>query len=253
MTSNMAVLLIAAALFSSGPLAHAAPASLRDVLGKQDDRRPAPPPVAHYVSGDGQAFVLDRSGAVPLLKFEQSVEIWALSPSAAPRGDVIYRNDVGQPVLRATKLGGLTVFTAQRPSGAPAALMGEADFLRIPAPVSAATLLQRLAQASVRASRAAQHLIPFEASGVTPGSEPIYADAAALAAEGITRIARMPDGAGRRAPAGKGAADRRAQTLGGGERRGDAGGADAEHGHGRPPVVRTHNLCSPACSLIAIL
>ncbi len=192
MRLNTAVLLIAAALVSVGPPALAGPASLRDVLEMQDERRSPPPPVARYVSGDGAEFVLDRSRHMPLLKFEQSAEVWVLYPSAAPRGDVIYRNDVGDPVLRATKLGGLTLFTAARPSGAPAALAGEAEILKLLAPLSAAGLLQRLAQASARASRAAQRLIPFEASGVTPGEEPIYADAAIVAAEGISRMSRDP-------------------------------------------------------------
>ena len=192
MRLKTAVLTIAAALVSVGPPALAGPASLRDVLEMQDERRAPPPPVARYVSGDGAQFVLDRSRRTPLLKFEQSPEVWVLYPSAAPRGDVIYRNDVGDPVLRATKLGGLTLFTAARPSGAPAALSGEADIIKLFSPLSAAGLLQRLAQASARASRAAQRLIPFEASGVTAGEEPIYADAAAITAEGITRMSRDP-------------------------------------------------------------
>nr|QQZ52104.1 DUF4908 domain-containing protein [Phenylobacterium glaciei] len=43
---------------------------------------------------------------------------------AAPRGDIIYKNDLGEPVLRATRLGGLTLFTPDRPGGTAAALAG---------------------------------------------------------------------------------------------------------------------------------
>ena len=194
MNWKTAVLSIAAALLSAGPPAFAGPASLRDVLELQDERRIPPPPVARYVAGEGATFILDRSGGTPLLKFEQSPEIWVLFPSAAPRGDVIYRNDVGAPVLRATKLGGLTLFTAQRPSGAPAAVAGEADGLRLGPALGPEGLLQRLAQASFRASRAAERLIPFEANDVTPGSESLYADAAMVVAEGISRLARQAYG-----------------------------------------------------------
>jgi len=194
MRLKTAILLIAAALLGAGPPALAGPASLRDVLEFQDERRAAAPPVARYVSGDGATFILDRSRSTPLLRFEQSQEIWVLYPSAAPRGDVIYRNDVGDTVLRATKLGGLTLFTEARPSGAPAALAGDAESLKPVVGLSAEGLLQRLAQASVRASRAAQRLIPFEANGVTPGAEPLYADAASIAADGIIRMSRRTEG-----------------------------------------------------------
>ena len=78
-----------------------------------------------------------------------------LQPQPAPRGDIIYKNDLGQPVLRATRLGGLTVFTQERPSGAPAALVGDSNPLRLPV-LGPEALLQKLAQASARASRAAR-------------------------------------------------------------------------------------------------
>ena len=43
-----------------------------------------------------------------------------LQPQPAPRGDVIYKNDLGEPVLRATRLGGVTVFTDHGPAGSAA-------------------------------------------------------------------------------------------------------------------------------------
>jgi hypothetical protein len=194
MRVNTAVRLIAAALACAGSPAMAAPTSLRDVLEFRDERRPPPPPIARYFYGDGGVFVLDRSRRPVLLKFEQNAEVWVLTPSAAPRGDVIYRNDVGAQVLRATKLGGVTLFTAQNPAGLPAGLDGDADGLRTLPSVSPEGLLQRLAQASVRASRAAGRLIPFEAPGVTPGAEPVYAEAASLTADGIVRMSHNPTG-----------------------------------------------------------
>ncbi len=156
-----------------------------------DGRRMTPPPVGHYVSEEGAAFTLDRSTTRPLLKYDNSPEVWSLTPQPAPRGDVIYKNDLGQPVLRATRLGGLTLFTDQRPGGSAAALTGESQPLKLPT-LGPQALLERLAQASARASRAAKRLIPFEADA-TPASAPLVADAAVVAAEAVVRIMRRPD------------------------------------------------------------
>ena len=176
--------------------------SLGDVIfggGPQDDRGAPPPLVARYVSDEGESFVLDRSSSTPLLKFEESQEVLVLSPSPAARGDVIYRNDVGQPVLRATKLGGLTLFFHGRPGGAPVALAGQAPGLRLPA-ISPSVLLQKLGQASIRASRAARHLIVFDAQfgaqELTPEAAAVFGDAASVAADAVVGIARQADGPG---------------------------------------------------------
>jgi hypothetical protein len=132
---------------------------------------------------------------VVLMKFENSPEVLALTPAQAPRGDVIYRNDLGEPVLRATKLGGMTLFYRARSGGTPAALDGSASSLKL-GYLPPALLLQRLAQASVRSSRAAQHLIEFDAPDVVPGAQAVYADAAGVAAEAMVRLSK---GAGGRA------------------------------------------------------
>jgi hypothetical protein len=158
----------------------------------QDDRRAPTPPVARYVSDQGESFVFDRSTPTPLLKFEESAEVIALSPEPVARGDIIYRDDIGEPVLRVTKLGGLILFAHERPGGAPVALQGLAPVIRLQA-LSPAALGQRLLQASYRASRAARRLIVFDAQEVTPGSEAVFADAAAVAAEAVVRITRRKD------------------------------------------------------------
>ncbi|MGZ8407662.1 MAG: DUF4908 domain-containing protein [Caulobacteraceae bacterium] len=171
--------------------------TLRDVLfGERqpaDDRKAAAPMVARYSADNAPSFVLDKSTGVPLLKFEGSNEIWVLSASPAPRGDVIYRNDLGQPVLRATKLGGVTLFAPSSPGGAPAAVAGAAAALRVQT-MNATALLKRLAQASVLASRAAQRLVVFDASDVRPGTEGLYADAALVTAEAMMRLSRVKGG-----------------------------------------------------------
>lgn len=170
-------------------------ADLRDALfGQRADqgRRAATPPVARYVADDGGAFVLDLTATRPLLKFDSSPEVWALSPSPAPRGDVIYRNDLGQPVLRATRLGGVTVFTSLRPTGEAAALAGASGPLRLPQ-MGPAAVLQALKVASIRASRAAKHLIAVEAEDVTPEGAALIADAALVASEAVVRLSARKD------------------------------------------------------------
>jgi hypothetical protein len=58
-------------------------------------------------------------------------------------------------------------------------------------------LLDRLAQASARASRAARRLIPFEAGRLgqeaTPISAPLIADAAMVTSEAVVRISKRAD------------------------------------------------------------
>ena len=112
----------------------------------------------------------------------------------SPRGDTIYRNDLGAPVLRSTRLGGLTLFSPEEPGGSPAAMAGEAEDLQPPPLIPAGALLNRVAQASLRASHAAQHPITFFAPVVSPQSASLFADAATIAAEAIVRLARRTEG-----------------------------------------------------------
>jgi hypothetical protein len=174
-------------------------ASLRDkLLGHHpvNGLEASAPPIARYVTEDGDIFTLDRTQPKPLLKFENSFEVWALQAQPAPRGDTIYKNDLGEPVLRATRMGGVTVFTDQRPGGAAAALAGIGNPLKL-AIMGPQALLERLAQASARASRAARRLIPFEAGRpgqeATPTSAPLIADAAMVTSEAVVRMTKRPD------------------------------------------------------------
>jgi hypothetical protein len=168
---------------TAGPAAaqSRADATLRDLFSS----RLTSPPIARYVAGD-ESFVLDRSGETPLLRFEGDREVWALRAAPGPRGDVIYKDDLGRPVIRATRLGGLTVFTPDQPDGLPAAAAGAAAGLK-PAAISAVQLWRHLVRQSARVSRAVGRRISFEAPDVVQGSEALYADAAILTADAITR------------------------------------------------------------------
>jgi hypothetical protein len=178
------------------PQAQAGRLSLRDLIGRPrpaGEARPLSPPVAVYEPDRGDRFVFDRSASPPLMRFESSGEIWVLQPQPGPRGDTIYKDDLGEPVLRATRLGGLTLFTTNDPEGAAAALEGEAPPVR-PQPITRLLdLQQRLAQASLRASRAVQRLVVFEAPDVTPESATIIADAGMVASDAIVGAARRGD------------------------------------------------------------
>ncbi|MBC7670606.1 MAG: DUF4908 domain-containing protein [Gemmatimonadaceae bacterium] len=192
-------ILLALALVASAGAAHAQNGhSLRDALfgsrGASDTRRAAPPAVARYVSETGSAFILDRGASQPLMKFENSSEVWVLSAQPAPRGDTIYKNEMGEPVLRASKLGGMTLFTAERPAGDAAALTGKATSIQPPTVISVNLLFQRLLQASARASRAAQHRIAFETvDDATPATSVLVADTATVTAEAFEKMARNGD------------------------------------------------------------
>ncbi|MBV9511475.1 MAG: DUF4908 domain-containing protein [Caulobacteraceae bacterium] len=190
----LAVLGLTAGLVASPAAARSI--SLRDLLGggpPTEQIQQTEPPVAVYTFDNGDRFVFDRSVSPPLMRFEASPEIWVLQPRPGPGGDVIYRNDLGEPMLRATRLGGLTLFTVSRPEGTAAALQGEASPLRPAAILSVLALQQRLVQASLRASRALQRLVVFEAPDVTPESATLIADTGEVSSEAIVDLARRAD------------------------------------------------------------
>jgi hypothetical protein len=191
---TLAVGLAAAALATLASPAPAAPLTLREALMGQKARQPTAPVIARYVLDEGGAFILDRSTPQPLMKFDDSPEIWVLQPAPGPRGDTIYRDDLGEPILRATKLGGMTVFTQRRPDGSAAALVGPAPPLRIQ-PMGPAALFNHFYQATVRASRAAQHEIGFETrEDAEPSTAALLADAATVTSEALVELATRPDG-----------------------------------------------------------
>jgi hypothetical protein len=174
------------------------PHSLRDALlghkGPTEARRVTAPPVARYVSEASGGFIFDQAAPRPLMKFDNSAEVWVLSAQAASRGDVIYRNEMGEPVLRATKLGGMILFTEESPNGAAAALSGKAQSLQPPAVLSVNVLFQRLYQASTRVTRAAQRQIPFETvQDARPETSVLIADTATITAEALERLVRKGD------------------------------------------------------------
>ena len=169
----------------------AGPNALRQSVLRNRAADAAGPVLARYVSEQGRTFVLDRSQGRAMLKFEDSPEVWALQPSPAPRGDVIYKNDLGEPMLRATRLGGFTLFSETRPNGEAVSMAGAGGALRLVV-IGPQALGERLLQASYRAGRAARHSILFQAEA-TPASSALIGDAAVVTTLAILRIAQRKD------------------------------------------------------------
>ncbi len=165
--------------------------SLGDFLFGTTRAAPAAPAVARYqVEDGGGSFVLDVAPGKPaFLKFEGSGEIWALRPTPGPRGDIIYKNDMDEPVVRATRLGGVTVFTQDQPEGMPAAFMGQAQPPRMALDIGPEALWNIFVQASARASHMAEHLVVFEGpQDVTAATAPVFADAAILTSQAFLKV-----------------------------------------------------------------
>jgi hypothetical protein len=168
--------------------------SLSDALHEREDgRRAAAPTVARYVAETGSSFVIDRSSNKSmLLRFEDSPEVWVLDGHAGPRGDTVYKNDQGEVMLRATRLGGMTVFTDKQPGGAAVALVGESSPIRLPR-IGPAELIQHIRIAAIRAGRAAQRQINIEYDADSDSAS-LVADAATAFSEAVIRIAARRDG-----------------------------------------------------------
>jgi hypothetical protein len=182
----LALCLAAAPAWAAG-----GPTSLRDFLFAPHPATYDLPTIAKYKADGGEGFVFDRtSGRGALIKFDDSAEIWALTATPGPRGDIIYKNDVGQPVLRATRLGGLTLFTTESPGGMAAAPTGVAVAPRPPPILGPVALLEIVTQASLRVKRQTQHFVYFDAgdANVTPEGESVFADAFILAADAMVQV-----------------------------------------------------------------
>ena len=143
------------------------------------------PPTGRYASESGENFVFDRSGARPLFRFESRNETWALRATPAPRGDIIYRNDAGDQILRVTRDGGMTLFSVRAPSGSPASLRGPAPALAPPVlgPIALANLM---VARSAQMSRALGRMIVVQLDG--EADEALCVDALMVTTDAVLRM-----------------------------------------------------------------
>lgn len=194
---TMAIAIVAAAWLSlfAAPTVQAqergnAQAEQSQTLRNRGAPSRTPPPVGRYVSDSGEAFTLDRSGQRPLLRFDRRDETWVLRPTVAARGDVIYRNDAGQQILRLTPGGGMTVFTARAPGGSPASFTGPGETLAPPS-LGPAQLFQLMARRSAMLSQNMGRLIEINVD-TDEEAEGLTVEALILSTDAVLRIARSP-------------------------------------------------------------
>lgn len=196
-TPLRAAMAVAVALFALAPVAagEAAAQSRSNAQAQQTYRGPAPrtpPPVGRYVAETGEGFTLDRSGRNPLLRFDRRDETWVLRATPAPRGDVIYRNDAGDQLLRVSPNGAITVFTSRAPGGSPAAYSGAASALSAPT-LGPTRLWTLMARRSEMISQALGRLVVINLTGER--SESLCVEALITTTDAVIRIARSPGGA----------------------------------------------------------
>lgn len=146
------------------------------------------PPTGRYVSETGENFVFDRSGSRPLFRFERREETWVLRPTPAPRGDIIYRTDTGDQILRVTPEGGMTLYTGRAPNGTPASMSGPASALVRPlmGPIQLTNLMVQRSGLMTRALGG--RLVEVNMPDVQ--SEALSVDALIVATDAVIRMAR---------------------------------------------------------------
>ena len=158
-------------------------------LRTQGPVSPTLPASGRYVAESGEGFIIDRSGSRPLLRFDRREETWVLRPMAAPRGDVIYRNDAGEQVLRITQGGAITVFSPRSPGGSPASYSGAGQSLA-PPNLGPVRLFELMARRSAMLSQVLGRLVEINLDG--ENSEALCVEALIVTTDAVARIARSP-------------------------------------------------------------
>lgn len=205
----MLMAFVAHFLATAGPSYAQNMRSLKEsLIGKdaQDGREQSFPKRAQFISQGGVGFVVDttRDKESVLIRFDGHSEIFALSAYHGPKGDIIFKNDVGEPVLKSTRWGGMTLFTPNMPSGEAVATVRPIENFE-PEEISPRALLSFLTRSSIRASHAAQsvikspHRISFDAQIDADidrkGDEYLFADAAFVTTEAIISVSHHRRGA----------------------------------------------------------
>ncbi len=147
------------------------------------------PETGRYVAETGESFIFDRSGPRPLFRFASRNETWALTARPAPRGDIIYRNDAGDQILRVTPDGGMTLYSVRAPNGSPASMAGPAPALERPllGPIQLSNLM---VQRSFLMSRALGRMISVQLDGEQ--DEGLCTDALMVTTDAVLRMAASP-------------------------------------------------------------
>lgn len=162
------------------------------VFGRRGQRNEVS--VARISSDGGPDFVLDQTNPMrPLLRYQSASEIWVLRATAGLRGDIYYRNDIGEVVLRVTRMGGLTLYTSNAPGGLPCAVAGTAGRLEI-AHHDVRSLFRHMLREAARGGQAVNGQLEIRAHEVEPATDDMYGDAATVAVDGIVRLSQSRGG-----------------------------------------------------------
>jgi len=188
------------------------------LVGKRTTRaksRPAAIQVERYViATDGRAFLFENRGEEARLKFlcrdddqrldckidpdSPAEEIYLLTPTTGPRGDLIFKDTEGSTLLRIASYGGATVFWPGEKAGhAASKSFGDETSLRLPfADIATAERRAQQATAQLSALTGSPILIDLGRPAIDDASgAAVLADAVARAASGVQRVADDPTGA----------------------------------------------------------
>lgn len=135
-----------------------------------------------------------------LIQGRRAEEVFLLTPTRSPRGDVIYKDSRKEPVLRVTSNGGATLFApSHRETARMAGRVPLGGKAVLPVPVRAASLRapaidfweveERMRLASDLIYRRHDTLITFIAEGKHSGDQAVLADAVLTTAKGIDLVA----------------------------------------------------------------
>ncbi len=177
----------------AGPRSAPAPAPPPIGFTASPSRASSPPPAAKYEDSVSQrSFVLDRSGVGPLLKFDDSPEVFALRATSAQRGDDFLRNDAGDLMLRVTEAGNVIAYLGAK-TGAPADIAGIAAPLD--APAMTGSLTQRVKVAAGNLGKMAGHDVTIFGTAAFGADEEWAADALMMTVMGVERADKAAHGA----------------------------------------------------------
>lgn len=183
---------------------------------EKDEERRGRPTIERYVlASDDRAFLFEDRGREARVQFlctpsdprldcaidphGAAAEIYALTATRGPRGDVIYKNVQGDALLRIASYGGATVFWPGEPRGLAASKsFGDEHSLELTF-TDHETALRRAQAATAIISALTGAPIVFEPgpppAGVEGANAAVLADAVVTAAKGLHIVSDDPTGA----------------------------------------------------------
>jgi hypothetical protein len=149
-------------------------------------QRPAGSPAAKYEDAATQrSFVMQRSGDMTLMKYDDSPEVLALRANSAQRGDDFLRTDAGRVIARVTEQGNMIVYPSGNTNGVPADRIGVASpFNTPPMPASLTSATKDTAQ---RLSKIVGHEVTMFGAGEFSSQSAWAADAMMVVVRGVER------------------------------------------------------------------